>query len=177
MRKISRIFFFTLALHLCSSVVSYSCDSLKIETTPGSGIKKFKMKKSPWLAVLQSAVLPGLGQLYNESYWKIPVVLGLSAYLGYELYDNNKKYLDYRGQYANSQTINPPDGDLSLKNLRNFYQDQRDDFIWYFTIVYIVNLVDAYVDAHLFDFNVREDKSLRFGFNPAKHSLDFSFRF
>ncbi len=164
--------------HFTGSPVYRFPDSLKVDSTlSGKPDTKFKMKKSPWLAVLQSAVVPGLGQLYNESYWKIPLILGLSAYLGYEFYDNNKKYLDYLDRYANSQSSENPSGDLALQSLRNFYRDQRDDFIWYFTIVYVVNLVDAYVDAHLFDFNVREDKPVRLGFNPAKHTIDLNIQF
>lgn len=143
-----------------SSVPSVAKHPLQLDTLkpqknePG----KFRMKKSPWLAVLQSALVPGLGQLYNESYWKIPIIAGLVGYLGYEVYDNNKKFLDYRDRYAASQTPENQYGNLSLQTLRNFYRDQRDEFIWYLAIVYVLNLVDAYVDAHLFDFDVREQK-------------------
>lgn len=196
MRKIFQIFFFCISLWLCvfvsanagspahnfnASHVLLFIDSLKIDTAKStkSEIKPFRMRKSPWLAVLQSAVLPGLGQFYNESYWKIPIFLGLSAYLGYEIYNNTKTYHDYRDRYANSQLLYPPDGDLSLKTLRNFYHDQRDEFIWYFAIVYVVNLVDAYVDAHLFDFDVRESRALgiKVGVNPANHNLNLSIHF
>lgn len=123
----------------------------------------FRMKKSPWKAVLFSAILPGLGQIYNQSYWKTPIIFGLSAYLGYQIYDYNKTYKDYKSRYEATQL--PPDytGDFNLKTLRNFYRDQRDNFIWYFVIVYVVNLVDAYIDAHLFDFDVSEQKIIGFG--------------
>jgi uncharacterized protein DUF5683 len=173
------IFCFSFVIPPASNGGIFLPDSLKIDTLKSSKseIKSFHMKKSPWLAVLQSAVLPGLGQLYNQSYWKIPVILGLTAYLGYEIYDNTKIYHDYRDQYANSQTPNNPYGDLNLQALRNLYHDQRDEFIWYFAIVYVVNLVDAYVDAHLFDFDVREDKPIRFGINPSNRSLNFHIKF
>jgi hypothetical protein len=136
----------------------------------------FKMKKSPWKAVLFSAILPGLGQIYNQSYWKAPVILGLSAYLGYEIYDYNKTYKDYKSRYEATQA--PPDyaGDLNLKTLRNFYRDQRDDFVWYFIIVYVVNLVDAYIDAHLFDFDVSEEKITGFG-SDKKYNLKMKINF
>lgn len=122
----------------------------------------FMMKKNPWKAVMFSAVLPGSGQFYNESYWKIPVIAGLGGYFVYELIKNNNRYLDYKSQYQNSQTQQNPSGDPYLLSLREFYRDQRDNFIIYSGILYVVQLVDAYVDAQLFDFNV-SDKA-RFSF-------------
>jgi hypothetical protein len=66
---------------------------------------------------------------------------------------------DYKEQYEQSQTINNPDGDPQLKTFRDFYKDQRDDFVVYALILYVVNLIDAYVDAQLFDFDVSDSKS------------------
>src|SRR5436190_20032898 len=54
--------------------------------------KKFKMKKKPWVAVLLSAALPGAGQFYNGSYWKVPVILGFAGYFGYEYWLEDKNY-------------------------------------------------------------------------------------
>jgi hypothetical protein len=152
---------------------SYQLDTLKPTKTQPT---KFRMKKSPWLAVLQSALVPGLGQLYNESYWKIPIIAGLVGYLGYEVYANNKKFLDYRDRYAASQTPENQYGDLSLQTLRNFYRDQRDEFIWFLAIVYVLNLVDAYVDAHLFDFDIREQKLESQGVRYSTPQLRFKIR-
>ena len=153
-------------------------DSLKSDTTvKKSTFKKFRMKKSPWLAVGLSAVLPGAGQFYNQSYWKVPILLGLTAYLGYQYYDNDKKYRDYRDRYSATQTTENPGGDGNLKTLREFYRNQRNDFVWYFAIVYVVNLVDAYIDAHLFDFTVKEDKIERFGKTDREYKLNVKFNF
>jgi hypothetical protein len=116
----------------------------------------FKMKKNPWKAVLYSALLPGLGQLYNESYWKIPIVVGIGGYLGYVIVTNHSDYLDYRDLYAASQTPENPDGDSRLKEFREFYRNQRDQFLLYFTFFYVITAVDAYVDANLFDFDVSD---------------------
>jgi hypothetical protein len=161
-------------LNLKDSLTPVKIDTVK----PSVGTeKKFKMKKSPWLAVLFSAVLPGAGQFYNQSYWKVPVLLGLTAYLAYEYYDNDKTYRNYRDQYASTQTPENPYGDLSIQALRNFYRDQRDDFVWYFTIVYVINLVDAYVDAQLFDFTVKENKIMTTGKIDRQYNLNFHIRF
>ncbi len=110
----------------------------------------FVMQKSPWGAVLRSAILPGWGQFYNQSYLKIPVVWGVLGWLGYQWYQNNKYYRQSQDLYNQTNNINY----LSYKT---FYQDQRDLFAIYFGLAYVLNLVDAYVDAELFDFSVKQD--------------------
>jgi hypothetical protein len=100
------------------------------------------MKKSSWGAVLRSAIIPGYGQFYNESYWKIPVVWGFLGYLGYEWKANNDNMSLYTTNVSN----------------RNFYRDQRDLFAVYIGLTYLLNLVDAYVDANLFDLDITNDK-------------------
>lgn len=137
--------------------------------------KSFTMKKDPWKAVGFSAILPGAGQYYNESYWKIPVILGLGGYFVYELVKNNNSYLDYKEQYSNSQTPKNPEGDLYTKSLRDFYRDQRDDFIIYSVILYVVNLIDAYVDAQLYDFDVSD--KLKISLSGKKQSVGFNVNF
>ncbi len=126
----------------------------------------FVMKKSPWKAVLYSAILPGLGQFYNGSYWKIPVIAILTGYFGYEIIRNNNKFIDYRDLYAQSQSDSIPEGDLRLKQYREFYRNQRDNFYLYSGIFYLINLVDAYVDAHMFDFDVSDKVNL--GLEPDR---------
>jgi hypothetical protein len=152
-------------------------DSLMIPLKQDSQFVKFKMKKSPLKAVLLSAVLPGAGQFYNRSYWKVPIIAGLIGYFGYEYINNNNKFKDYRDQYNASITPENEFGDLYLKSLREFYRNQRNDFVWYFMIVYVVNLVDAFVDAHLFDFDVRENKYTIFGKPDKTYRLKMNIRF
>ena len=135
----------------------------------------FIMKKNPWKAVAYSAVLPGAGQLYNQSYWKIPVIAGLGGYFVYEWIKNNNEYLDYKTQYQNSQTEANPSGNPQLQYLREFYRDQRDNFIIYSLILYVVNLIDAYVDAQLYDFDVSE--SIKLGFLKKEKLLKISYDF
>lgn len=114
----------------------------------------FIMQKSPWGAVLRSAVIPGWGQLYNESYWKVPVVWGFAGWFVYNWIDTNDKYILNRDLTANTSD---PVLERRFRNLRDFYRDQRDNFAIYLALTYLLNLVDAYVDAHLFDFTVSED--------------------
>ncbi len=110
----------------------------------------FVMQKSPWGAVLRSAVIPGWGQLYNESYWKIPLVWGFAGWFVYNWIDTNDEYTKNRDLYIET------DQRIYLLK-RDFYRDQRDNFAIYLVLTYLLNLVDAYVDAHLFDFTVSEE--------------------
>jgi Family of unknown function (DUF5683) len=135
----------------------------------------FKMQKSPWKAVAYSALLPGAGQFYNKSYWKIPIIAGLGGYFVYEWIKNNNIYLDYKEQYINSQTPQNPSGNFQLQSLREFYRDQRDNFIIYSIILYVVNIIDAYVDAQLYDFNVSD--KIKLGVLKKENLLKLSYSF
>jgi hypothetical protein len=135
------------------------------------------IKKSPGGAALRSAIIPGLGQFYNESYWKIPIIFGVGAFLIYEYNQFDKKYKEYSSLY--DQSVNGTNFWQSDYYLawREFERDNRDSFIWYFALLYIVNVLDAYIDAHLFDFNVNSDIQLRFDPQDKGYRLKFGFNF
>lgn len=116
----------------------------------------YVMSKSPMGAVLRSALIPGWGQIYNESYWKAPIVWGILGYFVYYWIDNNNLYKDYRDLFSESLETSTS-GNLIYKRNRDFYRDQRDQFAVYIGLTYFLTLVDAYVDAHLFDFDVSEN--------------------
>jgi len=125
-------------------------DTTAIQDTTTISSDVFVMQKSPWGAVARSAIIPGLGQIYNESYWKAPVVWGIMGWFVYAWIDNNNKYIDYKNLYIQT-------GTSKYIDYRDFYRDQRDEFAIYIALTYFLNLVDAYVDAHLFDFSVGEN--------------------
>jgi hypothetical protein len=132
-------------------------DSLLIDTKTEKDTTidtAFVMEKSPWGAVLRSAIVPGLGQIYNESYFKAAVIWGIEGALLAAWIFNNDRYKKNGDLYIQAQ-------DLRLKpqyrDIRDFYRDQRDLVTIYMSLVYLLNLIDAYVDAHLFDFTVKED--------------------
>ncbi|MGB9665411.1 MAG: DUF5683 domain-containing protein [Ignavibacteria bacterium] len=108
--------------------------------------------KSPWGAVIRSAVFPGLGQIYNHSYWKAPIVWGLMGWFGYNWWQNDKKYEEYQKFYL--ETVQRGNENFLYKRIREFYHDQRDLFAIYLGLTYFLNMVDAYVDAHLFNFEL-----------------------
>jgi hypothetical protein len=110
----------------------------------------FVMQKSPWGAVLRSAIIPGWGQFYNHSYLKIPVIWGIGGWLVYEWIQSNNLL-------KQSQTLYTQTNNSKYLDYKNIYQDQRDLFSIYIGLTYVLNLVDAYVDAELFDFTVKEN--------------------
>ena len=120
-------------------------------------ITGYKPTKRPWVAVGLSAALPGAGQIYNETYWKVPIIWGLGGYWIYEWIQQNKKYRDYRELYSASVSPLLPNGNSQYLSLRDFYRDERDAFAWYLGALYFLNLVDAYVGANLYDFDVSPD--------------------
>src|SRR3989339_1394696 len=132
---------------ISAQVQPLDTNSVKIDTS------KFVMQKSAWGAVLRSAIIPGFGQFYNESYWKIPVVWGFLGWFAYQWNTSNNSYINYRDLYNGSLDQNSS-GNSEYLNHREFYRDQRDLFAVFFSLAYLLNLIDAYVDAHLFDFDV-----------------------
>ncbi len=116
--------------------------------------------KSPTLALVLSALLPGAGQVYNESYWKVPIILGFGVYFASQWLDQNRRYVEARDKFTESLKTNP-NGDALQLARREFYKNQRDSFTWYFLILYVLNLADAYVDASLYDFDVGGTLSVR----------------
>jgi hypothetical protein len=134
-------------------LISYGINGQQISTDDSATQKEdsvFVMSKSPWGAVLRSAIIPGWGQFYNESYLKIPIIWGLGIWFGYEWKQNNDLYKYYTEKYIET-------GSEIDKSNRTFYEDQRDLFTIYMVITYLANLIDAYVDANLFDFDVSEN--------------------
>jgi len=115
-----------------------------------STVVKMEPTKSAWGAVLRSALLPGLGQIYNESYWKAPLIWAIMASQTYYWIQNNKSYQDLRIKFRNT-------GQLRFKSARDRTRDYRDKIFMYGILVYLLQLVDAYVEASLFDFDVTEN--------------------
>lgn len=136
------------------------------------------LKHSPHKATVYSAVLPGLGQAYNKKYWKIPVIYVGFGVSGYFAVDNQKQYKKYKEAYAtrldgNENTVDQfadsyTDEDLRL--LKNFYRRNRDLSYVSIGLIYVLNIVDAAVDAHLFKFNVDDDLSLEWAPSPVNTS-------
>ena len=115
--------------------------------------------KSGNLAILYSALLPGAGQVYAHRYYTIPLIWGFGIYFASTAISQHNLYKDYQEKFAKSvlvDTINHT-GDPYMLRARDFYHNQRDQFIFYCFITYLLNIVDAYVGATLYDFDVSDD--------------------
>jgi hypothetical protein len=132
---------------------------------------------TPAKAAFYSAVLPGLGQAYNKKYWKIPLVYGAIGTSLYFYIDNNKKYHDYRDAYKRRLEGYNDDNYKYLDDSRliagqKFYQRNRDLSALFVVGFYVLNIIDANVDAALIQFNVNERLSMR----PEIYPADVTFK-
>lgn len=115
--------------------------------------------RSPLLATLLSAAIPGTGQIYVQRYWTIPLIWGFGYWFVRQYNFADSKYDEWRVAYSRSLTEGPfaGSGDGQAKYIRDFYRNERDRFAFYLAITYVLNLVDAYVGASLYNFDVSED--------------------
>lgn len=146
--------------------------------TPDKNVKHWipDSKKSVWMAM----VLPGAGQIYNRKYWKLPIIYGGFVGCAYALTWNTKMYNDYSQAYQDIMSDNPnndsykdfipPYVDVNsnleyyketFKNAKDIYRRQRDLSIFAFIGVYLLSIIDAYVDAELSDFDISKDLGMK----------------
>ncbi len=106
-----------------------------------------------------SAVLPGAGQVYTARYWKIPIIWGFGYYFASTWVKANNLYKDASDRYNLSinQGVTSGQGDAQAKYERDFYHDERDRFAFFLALTYALNIIDAYVGASLYDFDVSDD--------------------
>ena len=142
-----------------------------------------KFNPNPMRAMWLSALCPGLGQIYNRRYWKLPIVIGAFVGLTYGTAWNNRMLNDYSRAYRDISDNDPntrsymdfypptvKESDLdktwltnTLKNRKDYYRRYRDICIIGIAAVYLLNVVDAYVDASMMHFDVSPDLSLQWG--------------
>ena len=142
------------------SLKNYSLDSTKkIQNRP-----KYR---SPKRAALMSTIVPGLGQVYNKKYWKVPIIYGGFAGLVYSFTFNQSKYITYLNAYkyrldggslAGDNFPNYPSE--TLNSLQQYYKRYRDLSVIGASFLYLMNIVDASVDAHMSTFDVGDDLSI-----------------
>ena len=163
--------FFVLLFSLASHAQN---DTARINTNEKSVVKTkpadSTLLHSPKKAAIWSALLPGAGQVYNKKYWKVPIIYGAFTTCAYFAVDNRREYLRYRDAYRaetdnDSTTISEFDGfPITVQGIR----DRRDQFKQWMELsyilgglTYVLQIVDASVDAHLFYFDVSDNLSLR----------------
>ncbi len=129
--------------------------------------------KKPGRAALFSAILPGAGQAYNGSYWKVPVVYTILGSVVYFAENSNRQYKRYLKAYIAvtdtlPSTISEFGENINEEELLSYketYRRNRDLYYIFTFIVYGLNIVEANVDAHFSDFDVNDDLSLKI--NPS----------
>lgn len=139
---------------------------------------------SPRKATIYSAILPGLGQAYNKKYWKIPLIYAGFGTIGYFINWNNENYQLFKTGYQHLTDDDPETQDYlkieavrrnnydvdnpthynnlrtALQQQQDYYRRNRDLLFISFIAFYGLNIIDASVDAHLFDFDISDDLTL-----------------
>lgn len=153
-----------------------SKDEIKSATQPPKTKFSPKPQRALWLALL----LPGAGQIYNRKYWKLPIIYGGVLGCMYAFTWNQQMYMDYSQAYLDImdsdpntksyEEILPPRYDIKkneemlkglFKRKKDYYKRYRDLSAFCFAGVYLISVIDAYVDAQLSEFNISEDLSMR----------------
>lgn len=132
--------------------------------------KRIALEKMPKRAVLASAIVPGLGQIYNKRWWKVPLVYGGFVGIGLVYEFNQRYYKDFLEEAQHRATHNGephPDknyaryDDQAIINAKDFYRRNRDLSILAALGFHAIQIIDAYVDAKFFRFDISDELSLK----------------
>jgi hypothetical protein len=139
-------------------------DTLIVESQDTTLIKSYATRYSPRKALLYAAVLPGLGQIYNKKYWKLPLVYGGFVSIGYAINFYQQGYKKYKLYLFENLESHPGDENYahpkvfyttsSLRTIVNRYRRERDFMVILMGGMYILQMIDAHVDAHLKEFDL-----------------------
>lgn len=157
-------------------------DTVIIESEDTVLMRSYAARFDPRKALLYAAVVPGLGQVYNKKYWKLPLVYGGFFLLGRQVYRLNDQHKEVRiALFANLEAgategndLGPEyvgkylDGQYRTSTLRRYIQRTRRDrdfFIIMTGLMYVAQIVDAHVDAHLKEFDL--NPNLKVTFEPT----------
>jgi hypothetical protein len=124
-------------------------------------------KHSPRAAVILSMAIPGLGQVYNHKYWKVPIIYGAGGAFAYFAGFNQLKYKKFRRALVDTPVGSQAliDGQYYpqevLANGENYYRRYRDISVFGVGLIYFLNIIDAMVDAQFYYFDVSDNLALR----------------
>lgn len=184
LRRFSRgCFCYLIASFIYSNASAQSVDSLEKQESVQAQSDTIPPTHSVRKATVLSAILPGAGQVYNRKVWKVPILYAGFAGLGYLVRFNHKKFSEFENALLIRYDGNPDTQDEyidlytddNLRTLSDFYRRNRDLSLMGLTLVYVLNIIDAHVDAHLFNFNMNDDLSLHwqpgFPINPGNGAV------
>ena len=170
-------------LFLDSNDIVMEIDTSDIEVIVVDSSKVFL--PDPTKAVWYSALMPGAGQIYNRKYWKLPILVGGFMGLAYGISFNNRYFTDYSNAYRDAYSDDPNANSYinflpysyrdnkewiennkqwirsSLKSKKDYYRRNRDLCVVGMLAVYGLAMIDAYVDAQLYTFDISPDVSVR----------------
>lgn len=127
--------------------------------------------KSPMKAGTLSFVIPGGGQFYNDKYLKSALVIGIDSYLvGMAMY-NEEKRTDFKRKMKNS--TEEAEIQFNSNQVDEYYKRRQSDYWWIGTTVFL-SMMDAYVDAHLYNFKTKK-KEIELRFEDTKLTLSYKF--
>jgi len=135
------------------------------QVVPDSVLEK---EHSPTKATIMSLCLPGLGQVYNKKYWKVPIIYAGFGLLAYLIVFNTNYYLTYKCAYiesfngdsaGNYSSIVKMYPQSSILSAREYYRRNLEICIIFSAVLYVLNIADAAVDAHLFTYDIKKDLS------------------
>lgn len=165
----------TYILVLCSVFFALFSPSLNAQVksmtvTKQDSIYRYFPEHSPIKATWMSAALPGLGQYYNGKYWKIPIIYAGFSSFAFFVIQNKYEYTRYKEAYAISVEISDPESSSNilvrnytssqLLSQREFYQSNLELSYILTGAFYLLQIIDAAVDAHLYDYNISDDLSI-----------------
>ena len=152
------------ALCFGTNSLIYAQDTIHADTNSVVLVPK---KHSPLRASIYSTLIPGLGQIYNKKYWKLPIIYGGMGFFIYNAGLNRTDYLWLKEGYVNRLLEKEEDPFLaqySTDGIKSAMDAARQNMEWSYIgagVLYILNIVDASVDAHLYTFDMSDDLSLR----------------
>lgn len=150
-----------------SSLAATAQDSLRSEfpadtvflKSDTATLQSYANRYDPRKAILFAAILPGLGQIYNKKYWKLPLVYGGFIGLGYGVNFYQTGYKKYKGELFDMLETGEPVSisgfdESTLRRIVDKYRRERDFFLILSAGMYLLQMVDAHVDAHLKEFDL-----------------------
>ncbi|WP_430810620.1 MULTISPECIES: DUF5683 domain-containing protein [unclassified Carboxylicivirga] len=155
-----------------------------VQQVPQVGAPVIEKKHSPHKASFYAAILPGLGQAYNKKYWKIPILYAGIGGVAYAIHFNSKYYKKYKAAYRDFIIRDPgnksylefiPTGleekdiygeyeqwfEEALNSKKQYYRRYRDLSYIGMVGIYVIQIVDAAVDAHFYNFDVSDDLTMQ----------------
>lgn len=179
MNKLKIVFLFLIGfigINLFSQTDSLEINSVKITPKSTPITRKITWNTdplSPSKAAFYSAILPGLGQIYNKSYWKVPLVYGAIGTSLYFYQKNSKEFDRYRNAYkrrldgftddeffGDRSDGRPRVSEEGLRRAQQFYKRNKELSLLFVVATYALNIIEANVDAHLKQYNIDENLSV-----------------